>query len=293
MADEPVTIRNYLDSADTRSTLDALRKLGAGVEEEGGGCMVRARRGPARPARGHRRPARRGQLGHADAAAAGLARGPAGRRLDARRRRVDPAPAGRPGRRAAARRWAPRVEAREGRFPPLHRRAAPSCAGIDYELPVASAQVKSCVLIAGHAGRAAARPSSSARRAATTPSACCAARACRSRATDGGSTVAAGRRARAGRDRRCPATRRRPPSSWPRPRWCRGSRVVIVGRGAQLDPHRLLPHRRAHGRRDPGRPRGAGQREPTASRSASSTWPPRRSRAPRWRPRRCRSRSTS
>ena len=40
MADEPVTVRNYLDSEDTRSTLDALRTLGAGIEEEGEGCVV-------------------------------------------------------------------------------------------------------------------------------------------------------------------------------------------------------------------------------------------------------------
>ena len=37
MSDEPVAIRNYLDSADTRSTLDALLKLGAAVEEDGEG----------------------------------------------------------------------------------------------------------------------------------------------------------------------------------------------------------------------------------------------------------------
>jgi 3-phosphoshikimate 1-carboxyvinyltransferase len=40
------------------------------------------------------------------------------------------------------------VEAHEGRFPPLTVRGA-ELHGIEYELPVASAQVKSCVLIAG------------------------------------------------------------------------------------------------------------------------------------------------
>ncbi|MBA3437850.1 MAG: 3-phosphoshikimate 1-carboxyvinyltransferase, partial [Thermoleophilaceae bacterium] len=34
MCDEPVAVRNYLDSADTRSTLDALLILGAAIEEE-------------------------------------------------------------------------------------------------------------------------------------------------------------------------------------------------------------------------------------------------------------------
>ena len=41
------------------------------------------------------------------------------------------------------------VEARDGRLPPLHGAAAAQLTGIEYELPVASAQVKSCVLIAG------------------------------------------------------------------------------------------------------------------------------------------------
>ena len=40
MCDEPVTVRNFLDSEDTRSTLDAVMTLGAGVEEEGHGCFV-------------------------------------------------------------------------------------------------------------------------------------------------------------------------------------------------------------------------------------------------------------
>jgi 3-phosphoshikimate 1-carboxyvinyltransferase len=40
------------------------------------------------------------------------------------------------------------VEAREGRLPPLRIRGA-ALHGIDYEMPVASAQVKSCVLLAG------------------------------------------------------------------------------------------------------------------------------------------------
>jgi 3-phosphoshikimate 1-carboxyvinyltransferase len=41
-----------------------------------------------------------------------------------------------------------RVEAREGRFPPFKVSGA-ELAGIEYRLPVASAQVKSCVLLAG------------------------------------------------------------------------------------------------------------------------------------------------
>ena len=41
-----------------------------------------------------------------------------------------------------------RIEAREGRFPPFTVHGA-TLTGIEYELPVASAQVKSCVLLAG------------------------------------------------------------------------------------------------------------------------------------------------
>ena len=42
------------------------------------------------------------------------------------------------------------VEAREDRFPPFTVRGG-ALTGIEYDMPVASAQVKSCVLIAGHA----------------------------------------------------------------------------------------------------------------------------------------------
>ena len=40
MCDEPVTVRNYLDSEDTRSTLNAVQALGAGIEDEGENCFV-------------------------------------------------------------------------------------------------------------------------------------------------------------------------------------------------------------------------------------------------------------
>ena len=59
------------------------------------------------------------------------------------------------------------------------RCTAPRCSGIEYELPVASAQVKSCVLLAGPGDRTR-RPWSSPCRRATTPSGCCCAPAPRS-----------------------------------------------------------------------------------------------------------------
>ena len=41
MASEPVAVRNYLQAADTRSTLEAVRELGAIVEERDDGLLIR------------------------------------------------------------------------------------------------------------------------------------------------------------------------------------------------------------------------------------------------------------
>jgi 3-phosphoshikimate 1-carboxyvinyltransferase len=146
MCDEPVSVRNYLDSADTRATLEALLKLGAGVEEEAGECLIR------------------GVGLHAPLEATGglLDVGNSGTLM----RLLPGWLAGQPGgvwtldgdesirRRPMDRVAEPlsamgaEIEVREGRFPPLTVRGA-RLTGIEYELPVASAQVKSCVLIAG------------------------------------------------------------------------------------------------------------------------------------------------
>ncbi|MGE5636758.1 MAG: 3-phosphoshikimate 1-carboxyvinyltransferase [Nocardioidaceae bacterium] len=147
MCDEPVTIRNYLDAADTRSTLTALLALGAGVEEEHeDGLLLRGV----------------GLRGPLEATGGRLDVGNSGTLM-----RVLPGwLAGQPGgvwtldgdasirRRPVGRIVEPLTEmgaslvARAGVFPPLTVEGAP-LHGIDYELPVASAQVKSCVLIAG------------------------------------------------------------------------------------------------------------------------------------------------
>jgi 3-phosphoshikimate 1-carboxyvinyltransferase len=149
MSDEPVTIENYLESADTRSTLNALLTVGAAVEEEEAGRLLLLIRGvglhEALEATG-------GQL---DVGNSGtllrlmpgwLAGQPGGVwTLDGdesiRRRPVDrvvePLAAMGAG-----------MDAREGRLPPLTVRGT-KLQGIAYELSVPSAQVKSCVLIAG------------------------------------------------------------------------------------------------------------------------------------------------
>jgi 3-phosphoshikimate 1-carboxyvinyltransferase len=146
MCDEPVPVRNYLDSADTRATLDALLKLGAGVEEEGEECLIRGvgLHAPLEATGGLLDVGNSGTLMRL--LPGWLAGQPGGVwTLDGdesiRRRPVD-----RVAEPLSA--MGAEVEVREGRFPPLTVRGA-QLSGIEYELPVASAQVKSCVLIAG------------------------------------------------------------------------------------------------------------------------------------------------
>jgi 3-phosphoshikimate 1-carboxyvinyltransferase len=147
MCDEPVVVRNYLDSGDTMSTLDAVRSLGAGVEENGDGGLLLRGVGLHAPLE-----ATGGLIGVGNAGTLmrllpGWLAGQPGRSwtLDGdqsiRRRPVD---------RIAEplRAMGADIEMREGRLPPFTVRGA-ELSGIDYALPVASAQVKSCVLIAG------------------------------------------------------------------------------------------------------------------------------------------------
>ncbi len=115
MCADPVHVTGYLDAADTRSTLAAVRGLGALVEEGAPGDADDPRAGAARRAAGARR---RRQRRHADAAAAGLARRPAGGEWtfdgdeSIRRRPVDRI--ARPLREMGA-----RIDAREDRFAPF------------------------------------------------------------------------------------------------------------------------------------------------------------------------------
>jgi 3-phosphoshikimate 1-carboxyvinyltransferase len=145
MSDTPVSIRNYLYAEDTLSTLDALRALGAAVEvrEElvirGGG--LRAALATTNELLNV------GNSGTLMRLLPGWLAGQAGGRwtLDGdesiRRRPVD---------RIAGplRQMGARVETSDGGKPPFSIEGA-GLIGIDYVSPVASAQVKSCVLIAG------------------------------------------------------------------------------------------------------------------------------------------------
>jgi 3-phosphoshikimate 1-carboxyvinyltransferase len=145
MASEPVRIRNLLDAADTNSTLSAIQALGAVVEHRADELIVRG-----------------GGLRNANMPTGAIYVGNAGTLLrllpgwlsfqvgasftvdgdeSIRRRPVD---------RIAAplRQMGAGFEAREGRFPPFTVLGA-TLEGIEYELPIASAQVKSCLLLAG------------------------------------------------------------------------------------------------------------------------------------------------
>jgi 3-phosphoshikimate 1-carboxyvinyltransferase len=146
MASEPVRIRNYLAAEDTISTLQAIRTLGAIVDARSPEELI----------------VRGGGLRNAQPVTGGIYVGNAGTLMrllpgwlafqsgmsftvdgdeSIRRRPVD---------RIAAplREMGARLEAREDRYPPFTIHGG-RLEGIEYELPVASAQVKSCVLLAG------------------------------------------------------------------------------------------------------------------------------------------------
>jgi 3-phosphoshikimate 1-carboxyvinyltransferase len=145
MSSEPVRVERYLHAADTDSTLEAVRALGALVEVHDQDLVVR---GPGlREAREPDGPIDVGNAGTLLRLLPGWLAAQEGRSftLDGdhsiRRRPVD---------RIAEplRQLGSDVQARDGRYPPLHVHGA-RLRAISYELDVASAQVKSCVLLAG------------------------------------------------------------------------------------------------------------------------------------------------
>ncbi|HEY1835001.1 MAG TPA: 3-phosphoshikimate 1-carboxyvinyltransferase [Solirubrobacteraceae bacterium] len=145
MASEPVRISGYLHAADTISTLDAARALGALVEVHGEDVVVR---GPGlREAREPDGPIDVGNAGTLLRLLPGWLASQEGRSfvLDGddsiRRRPVDRVI-------EPLRAMGAELSAREGRLPPLAITGARLHAS-SHELPVASAQVKSCILLAG------------------------------------------------------------------------------------------------------------------------------------------------
>lgn len=161
MAEGETRIEAYLDAADTRSTLRAIELLGASIEGTEDGAIGAKRRDSRRGApngeldlrirgvglRGARStPIDVGNAGTLLRILPGWLAGQEGRwTLDGdesiRRRPVD---------RVAEplRLMGAEVECRDGRLPPVEITGA-DLRGIEYRLPVASAQVKSCLLLAG------------------------------------------------------------------------------------------------------------------------------------------------
>ena len=146
MAGAPVRVHNYLDAADTTSTLDAVRTLGARVEHgPGPGDFTIHGPGP-RGARAPDGPIDVGNAGTLMRLLPGWLAAQEGRSfvLDGddsiRRRPVDriARPLGRMG---------ATIDARDGRLPPFTVTGA-RLRAIEYELPVASAQIKSAVALA-------------------------------------------------------------------------------------------------------------------------------------------------
>jgi len=144
MASEPVRIENYLHAADTTATLQAVRALGALVEVRSDEVVVRGT--GLREAREPDGPIDVGNAGTLLRLLPGWLAAQEGRSftLDGddsiRRRPVDRVV-------EPLRLMGAELEATNGRFPPLAVRGA-RLRAISYELEVASAQVKSCVLLA-------------------------------------------------------------------------------------------------------------------------------------------------
>jgi len=144
VAEGETVVRGLLRAGDTESTIDALRALGVAIEDAGDAVTVRGAglRGLAEPAD----PVDCGNAGTLVRLVAGLLAGQAGRRFELT---GDESLRSRPMERVAEplRRLGAGVETTAGRLP--LRIEGRSLEGIEYALPVASAQVKSCVLLAG------------------------------------------------------------------------------------------------------------------------------------------------
>jgi 3-phosphoshikimate 1-carboxyvinyltransferase len=146
MASDPVRITNYLDAADTNSTLAAVESLGVLVDRRPEDNEVIVRGGGLREAREPDGAIDVGNAGTLMRLLPGWLAAQRGRSFlldgDAsiRRRPVD---------RIAVplREMGADLQATDGRYPPLRITGAPLHA-IAYEMPMASAQVKSCVLLA-------------------------------------------------------------------------------------------------------------------------------------------------
>ncbi len=144
IAQERTEIHNFASAADCHSTLDCLRRLGVKVEVDGEKVALEGR-----GLRGLEQPGQKLDAGNSGTTLRLLSGLLAGQPLEAEiggdrslerrpmRRVLDP-----------LRQMGARIEAREDNFAPLRIHGGP-LRGIQYSTPVASAQVKSAVLLAG------------------------------------------------------------------------------------------------------------------------------------------------
>ncbi|WP_354701857.1 3-phosphoshikimate 1-carboxyvinyltransferase 1 [Paraconexibacter sp. AEG42_29] len=144
MASEPVRVHNYLDAADTNSTLAAMQQLGALVDQQPDHLVIRGT--GLREAAPPEGPIDVGNAGTLMRLLPGWLAAQEGRSyvLDG-----DSSIRGRPVDRIAVplRLMGVGIEATDERYPPFTVHGG-KLNGIDYTLPVASAQVKSCILLA-------------------------------------------------------------------------------------------------------------------------------------------------
>jgi 3-phosphoshikimate 1-carboxyvinyltransferase len=158
MGEGETRIEGYLDAADTRSTLAAVQELGARVLYIGPGVVDRGLRidgvglrnaGTAAGVKGEGQPLDI-DVGNAGTLLRLLPGWLAGQEIGTWRIDGDESIRRRPVDRVAdpLALMGARISCRDGRLTPVTIEAAP-LHGIEYELPVASAQVKSCLLFAG------------------------------------------------------------------------------------------------------------------------------------------------
>jgi 3-phosphoshikimate 1-carboxyvinyltransferase len=144
VAEGTSTITGYSSGADCHSTLGCIRTLGIQVEIEGGEVKIHGR-----GLRGYRPPAADLDAGNSGSTIRMLSGLLAGQNFRSRLT-GDESLSGRPMRRIIAplAEMGAKVGAREGMYPPLEIEGA-ALRPIEYRMEVASAQVKSCVLLAG------------------------------------------------------------------------------------------------------------------------------------------------
>jgi 3-phosphoshikimate 1-carboxyvinyltransferase len=150
MSEKPVRIRNYLRSGDTASTIAAIHELGATIEDHEPSARSADLLVRGVGLRGAHEPPGPIDVGNAGTlmrllpgwlAGQGRGRWTIDGDESIRRRPIDRVV-------APLRQMGATLDCREARLPPLIVEGA-ALVGIHYELPVPSAQVKSCVLLAG------------------------------------------------------------------------------------------------------------------------------------------------